>query len=97
MRGSRILYIKKGSNMPIIRNASTGGRPQLKPNKLLDYLITKGWGKNDGELARLLEVSPGTVSKIRNGRAASPEIILAIYDATDMQIDEIREMLKNEV
>jgi transcriptional regulator with XRE-family HTH domain len=78
--------------MPIYRHNL--GRPTLTPNRLLDHLIEKKWGVNDKEIAKLIGLSTGTVSKIRNGRKASPEFILAVYDATDLGIDEIREMLK---
>ena len=76
--------------MPIIRDR--GGRPKLNPHPLIDYLIEKGWGKNDGEIAKLLGVSPGTVSKVRNGKAPTSEFVLAVYDATDLNIDKIREL-----
>ncbi len=78
--------------MPIIRDK--GGRPKLNPHRLLDYLIEKQWGKNDGDVAKLIGLSSGTVSKVRNGKTPTPEFILAVYDATDLTIEQIREMLK---
>lgn len=61
-------------------------------NPLLDYLIEQGWARNDTELGKLLELSPAAVSKIRNGKPPSAFVILAIYDATDLSIEKIREL-----
>jgi hypothetical protein len=69
------------------------GRPKLNDHKLLDYLIGVGWAKHDAALAKLLKVSPGTISKIRSGKRLSAEFILAVYDNTDLSIEEIREHL----
>lgn len=76
--------------MPMVLDK--GGRPKLNPHPLIDYLIEKGWGKNDGDIAKLIDLSPGSVSKVRNGKAPTPEFILAVYDATDLTIEKIREL-----
>ena len=76
--------------MPMIRDK--GGRPKLNPHRLLDFLIASKWAKNDGQIAKLIGLSPGSVSKVRNGKAPSPEFILAVYDATNLSIEKIREL-----
>lgn len=78
--------------MPIVR-MMPHGRPKEKPHPLLDHLVKTGWGKSDKELAALFKLSPATISKVRNGTKATPEFILAVYDATDLSIEQIRELL----
>lgn len=69
------------------------GRPILSQHPLLDYLIAKGWARNDREIANLLEMSPSTISKVRSGhRHVNGDFILAVHDATDMPIKEIRRL-----
>lgn len=73
------------------------GRPILSQHRLLDYLIAKGWAKNDRYIAKLLGLSPSTISKVRSGvRYVNGDFILAVHDATGIPIKEIRR-LTNEV
>lgn len=61
---------------------------------LFDYLKKNGWGQSDYALAKRLHITPPVISRIRNGKKAiSPRIILAIYDNTDLSIEEIRELI----
>ncbi len=69
-----------------------------KPHVLLDYLIKKGWGKDDKALAKLLNTSPPVVSRIRNNkRNPSPQFVLSIYDQTNLTIEEIRKLIRGKV
>ena len=68
-----------------------------KPNVLLDYLIDKGWAKDDQTLAKLINSSPPVLSRIRTDkRYPSARLILGIYDNTDLTIEQIRGLIKGE-
>jgi plasmid maintenance system antidote protein VapI len=65
------------------------------PHALLDYLIKKGWAKDDQTLAKLLNTTPPVISRVRNDtRGVTPNLILAIYDHTNLTIEEIRGLIK---
>ena len=66
-----------------------------KQHVVLDYLIEKGWAKDDKAIAKLLNTTPPVISRIRNDRrGVTPNLILAIYDNTNLTIDEIRDLIK---
>lgn len=68
----------------------------IPPHPLLDYMIREFNLKNSRELANALGVTEGLISKIRAGvRMPTAELILRIYDKTDLSIEEIRELLKD--
>lgn len=68
--------------------------PKLKPHKLFDYLIETGTAKNDAEIAAIIGITAPYASRIRCGiLPLGSKTILRIYDATDMTIEEIRELL----
>jgi len=61
---------------------------------LFDYLKKNGWGQSDYALAKRLHITPPVISRIRNGKKAiSARIILAVYDNTDLSIEQIRELI----
>lgn len=65
----------------------------MKPHKLLDWMLANGF-KNDGDIARCWNVNAPVISRIRNGKAEiRAKYILAVYDCTDLTIEQIREML----
>jgi len=65
------------------------------PHKLFDFLIMNCGFKTDSNLAEKLNTSPPCISRIRHGKyKIGPTMILAIYDATDLTIEDIRELLK---
>jgi len=67
---------------------------KLKPHKLFDYLIETGTAKNDAEIAAIIGITAPYASRIRCGiLPLGSKTILRIYDATDMTIEEIRELL----
>lgn len=66
-----------------------------KQQAVLDYLIEKGWAKDDQAIAKLLNTTPPVISRVRNNRrGVTPNLILAIYDNTNLTVDEIRELIK---
>ena len=68
------------------------------PNKLLDHLRAIGLGKDDGAIAKRLNITPPVISRLRTGKKRiTPKIILAIYDVTDLSIEQIRELAKEKI
>jgi plasmid maintenance system antidote protein VapI len=69
----------------------------IPEHKLLDYLIKRYELKNNRALAQLLGTTEGGISKIRYGtNRVSAEFVLRVYDHTDLSIEEIRELIKDE-
>ena len=65
------------------------------PHKLFDHIRTYYKVSSDAALASMLNISTPELSRFRNDvKRASPKLILAVYDATKMPIETIREMLK---
>jgi plasmid maintenance system antidote protein VapI len=65
------------------------------PHALLDYLIKEGWAKDDQTLAKLLNTTPPVISRVRHDtRGVTPNLILAIYDHTNLTVEEIRNLIK---
>jgi plasmid maintenance system antidote protein VapI len=61
------------------------------PHVLLDTLIARYTLKNDAALARLLEIAPPRLSKIRRRTASvSSELILRIHECCAIPIAELR-------
>jgi plasmid maintenance system antidote protein VapI len=58
---------------------------------LIDYLLSEYNIRNDAELARVLQVPPPTISKLRNGRTSlQATMILRIHDTFGMSIANIK-------
>ena len=69
-------------------------RAGFKPHKLFDYLIDNCGFKNDADIAERLKTSAPAVSRTRQKVfKVGPTMILAIYDVTDLSIEQIRELL----
>jgi plasmid maintenance system antidote protein VapI len=66
----------------------------LNPGLLLDILIGKLGLKNDAHLARVLEVAPPVLSKIRHNRlAVGATILIAMHEVTGMSIADLRGLM----
>lgn len=79
---------------PEMQDNITSRARSNKPHKLFDHLILERGFKNDAKIAEALETTPAYVSRMRSGdQKVGASAILAIYDATDMTIEEIRELL----
>jgi len=67
-----------------------------KETRLFKFLKKEYSLKNSAELAKFLGVSPAALSKIRHGvKPYTAEFILAVYDATELSIEEIRRLIKD--
>jgi plasmid maintenance system antidote protein VapI len=67
-------------------------------NNLFDNLLRRAGLKNDGALARALEVAPPVISKLRHQRLPfGPSMMIRIHDAFDVTLDEIRRLAGIEV
>ena len=65
------------------------------PHKLFDHIKEFYKVRSDFALARMLNISTPELSRFRNDvKRANPKLILAVYDATKIPIETIREMLK---
>ncbi len=64
------------------------------PNYLLDELIARLELKNDAALARMLEVAPPVISKIRHHTLPiGATILIRMHEVSDFSIRELKEML----
>jgi len=69
----------------------------IPEHTLLDFLITTYQLKNNRALARHLEVTESTLSKIRYGmNKVSGDFVLNVYDKTDLSLEEIRNLVKKQ-
>jgi len=69
-------------------------RVNFTPHKLFDYLIDHCGFKNDADIAHKLKTGAPVVSRMRQKVfKVGPTMILAVYDATDLSIEQIRELL----
>jgi transcriptional regulator with XRE-family HTH domain len=68
---------------------------QRQPHPLLDKMMEFYQVDSDKDLADRMEISMGSVSRIRGGtQLVSAQMILKIYDQTFLSIEEIRELIK---
>jgi hypothetical protein len=66
----------------------------MRAHPVLDYLKEKRLVKNDRDLARVLDVNPPLLSKIRNGHLKfGAWMILAVHEEFDIPIKEIKALL----
>ena len=64
------------------------------PNNLLDILLGKMQLKNDAALARMLEVAPPVISKIRHHRLqVGASLLIRMHDVTGMSIRDLRDLM----
>ena len=69
----------------------------IPEHRLLDHLIKRYELKNSRALADLLGMTQGGISKLRyKTNKVSVEFILRVYDKTDLTIEEIRELIKED-
>ena len=69
----------------------------IPEHRLLDHLIKRYELKNNRALAQLLGMTQGGISKLRyKTNKVSAEFILRVYDKTDLTIEEIRELIKED-
>lgn len=69
----------------------------IPEHRLLDHLIKRYELKNSRALADLLGMTQGGISKLRyKTNNISADFILRVYDKTDLSIEQIRELLKED-
>jgi hypothetical protein len=62
-----------------------------EPNRLLDHLVDRLNLKNDAALARLLDVAPPVISKIRHYRLAiGASLLIRMHEVSDISIGNLR-------
>ncbi len=76
-------------------NANTlASQPTYNPNHLLDVLLGKMQLKNDAALARMLEVAPPVVSKIRHNKLpVGASMLIRMHECTGMSVRELRDLM----
>jgi hypothetical protein len=68
---------------------------QRIPHPLLDKMMDYYNVNTDTELANKMELSMGSISRIRGGtQFVSAQLILKVYDQTFLSIEDIRELVK---
>ena len=64
------------------------------PNHLLDVLLGKMQLKNDAALARMLEVSPPVISKVRHHRLpVGASLLIRMHEVTGISIRDLRNLM----
>jgi plasmid maintenance system antidote protein VapI len=70
------------------------GAPLKANHKLLDFLIKSRNMENDAQLARVLEIAPARLSKIRHKiHRVSADFILLVHDKLGLSVAEIRALI----
>jgi hypothetical protein len=65
-----------------------------EPNTLLDQLILHLRLKNDAALARILEVAPPVISKIRHHRLpVGASLLIRMHEVSEMSIRDLRALM----
>ncbi len=65
--------------------------PAYDPNNLLDSLIDTLRLRNDAALARVLEVAPPVISKIRHRKLPiGASILIRMHEVTELSIKDLR-------
>lgn len=68
---------------------------QRNPHPFLDKMMEFYKVDNDKALADRMEISMGSVSRIRGGtQLVSAQLLLKAYDQTFMTIEELRDLIK---
>ncbi|MFZ6743933.1 hypothetical protein ACO0LC_11945 [Undibacterium sp. JH2W] len=64
------------------------------PNRLFDTLIKRLHLKNDAALAKMLDVAPPVISKIRHLRLPiGPSLMITMHEISDLSIKELRALM----
>lgn len=64
----------------------------IKPNRLIDTLITEQRLKHGYALSTFLDVLPSTITKIRKGQVVTGDLMIRIHERTGMSIARIKEL-----
>jgi len=67
---------------------------EYNPNNLLDQLLEQMRLKNDAALARVLEVAPPVISKIRHRRLpVGASLLIRMHEVSDLSIRDLRYLM----
>lgn len=67
---------------------------EYNPNNLLDQLLETMRLKNDAALARVLEVAPPVISKIRHRRLpVGASLLIRMHEVSDLSIRDLRYLM----
>jgi hypothetical protein len=73
---------------------SDGRSRLLRPHRLLDAMLAALGKKNDAALARTLNISPTSLSRIRNGyRDVNADLVLRLHEHAQIPIAELKQLL----
>lgn len=77
-----------------METTSASALHSYNPDNLLNALIEKLGLKNDAALARLLEVAPPILSKIRHRRLpVGAALLIRMHEVSNMPIRELRDLM----
>ena len=86
--------IIQAPEMKVVRRQRTNRLHDANANKLFDYIKEQYRLKSDLALSEMLDTTPQVICRVRSGdMRLSAALVLAVYDATEMTIEEIREMI----
>lgn len=72
----------------------TAKLPTVNNNAILNHILAVAKLKNDAALARLLDVAPPVISKIRAQKLPfGPTLIIKAHEMTGMPVAEIKSVL----
>ena len=70
------------------------GKVSFDPDALLNFIMEKQSLKNDAALARILEVAPPVISKIRHRRLpVGASLLIRMHEVTNLSIRELRDLM----
>lgn len=70
---------------------------EYDPNRVLDAIISRLRLKNDAALARVLDVAPHVISKIRHGSLPiGATLLIRMHEESDYRIGELRALMIQE-
>lgn len=73
---------------------TTAPNVEYTPEKLFDEVIKQLKLRNDAQLARMLEVAPPVISKMRHKRLpVGASMIIRIHECTLLSVREIRDLM----
>lgn len=85
--------VQPAVHAPLTEN-NINGNPDYAPDALVDALLQRLALKNDAALARVLQLAPAVISKMRNKKAEiTPSILVRMYDATGININDLRTLM----
>lgn len=93
-----IPFIEEFERMKAEQRPPARSRPLKKDKRLFQYLMLKYNLPTDVQLADFIGTVPSMISTIRNDKAPfSPRLLLSVYDKTDLSVEDIRAMAREDL